>query len=207
MTTEWSTPRCSFFQPRFPRPPCFAFSPLPLAEHRQSGAVDDEINRSVGRHAIKGDVQWLAPPGQRRVVRRVESGGHQCQDRPQEALRLAQRQAEDEPECQRGLDRMVRKLARPARPTGQPRRPGGHRVRREPQRHVAPLHEGPLIRRPIPNAVSGLVLRVHPRIHRGIVQQLRPTTPAGRESNAARDLHQRRSKSHEIARSKPAPPR
>ncbi len=25
----------------------------------------------------------------------------------------------------------------------------------------------------------------------GIVQQLRPTTPAGRESNAARDLHQR----------------
>ena len=184
-------PEVSLLPAPLPATAVFRRSPLPLAEHRQPGTVDDEINRSVGRHAIKGDVQWLAPPGQRRVVRRVESGGHQCQDRPQEALRLAQRQAEDEPECQRGLDRMVRKLARPARPTGQPRRPGGHRVRREPQRHVAPLHEGPLIRRPIPNAVSGLVLRVHPRIHRGIVQQLRPTTPAGRESNAARDLHQR----------------
>ena len=106
----------------------FGGGPFALAEDRQAGAVYDEIKRSGRRPAIKGDVQWLAPPGQRRVVRRVESGGHQCQDRPQEALRLAQRQAEDEPQGQRGLDRQVRELPRSAWPSRRCRSPGLYRL-------------------------------------------------------------------------------
>jgi len=98
----------------------FGGGPFALAEDRQAGAVYDEIKRSRRRPAIKGDVQWLAPPGQRRVVRRVESGGHQCQDRPQEALRLAQRQAEDEPQGQNAVSiaRFENFRAPPGRPDG-----------------------------------------------------------------------------------------
>ncbi len=42
--------------------------------------------------------------------------GNQRQDRPQEALRLAQRQIEDEPKSQRRLDRLIRELPLSPRP-------------------------------------------------------------------------------------------
>jgi hypothetical protein len=39
------------------------------------------------------------------------------------------------------------------------------RIARVPQRYIAVLHERSLLRPPIPNAISGLVLRMNPRLH------------------------------------------
>ncbi len=39
------------------------------------------------------------------------------------------------------------------------------RIARVPQRYIAALHERSLLRPPIPNAISGLVLRMNPRLH------------------------------------------
>ena len=68
------------------------------------------MQRSRGRNAIEGEVELLTPPRERGVVRRLEVGAHQGQDRPQEALRLAQGQPDNQSKCQRGLDREVREL-------------------------------------------------------------------------------------------------
>ena len=45
------------------------------------------------------------------MVRSLEIDMHQGQHPPQEALRLAKRQSEDEPQRQRRLDRVIRALA------------------------------------------------------------------------------------------------
>ena len=57
------------------------------------------------------------------MVRRIQIGAHQGQDRPHEPLRLAQGQAEDKPEDQRGLDRHIREPLLPAGSTGGRRSP------------------------------------------------------------------------------------
>ena len=84
----------------------FRSGPLTLTNNRQSRAVDNEMERSGGRDAVELDIKLLTSPRERGVVRSIEIGPHQGQNRPDEALRLAQGQAEDEPERQRGLDRV-----------------------------------------------------------------------------------------------------
>ena len=65
------------------------------------------MQRSLRWEVVHRDVERLSPSQQRRVVRGIETGAHHGQDRPDEALRLAQRQVEDESECQGGLDRQI----------------------------------------------------------------------------------------------------
>ena len=68
-----------------------------------SGAL--KMERFVDRNPVEFDIEVLTTPRDGRVVGSVEIDIHQGQRRPQEALRLAKRQPEDDPQCQRGLDR------------------------------------------------------------------------------------------------------
>ncbi len=56
------------------------------------------MNRPSSRNASENEPEALTPPRERGVIRRFEVGAHQDQDRPQEALGLAQGQPEDDPE-------------------------------------------------------------------------------------------------------------
>ena len=76
------------------------------------------MQRSRGWNVAQRDVKHLTPSRQCRVVRGVEISTHHGQDRPDEALRLAQEQAKDQSERQGGLDRQIRKPLLPARSTG-----------------------------------------------------------------------------------------
>ena len=95
----------------------------------------------------------------------LEIDTHQEQQRPQEALRLAQRQPEDKPERQRRLDRLIRELPLPARLTARRRSPHVGGVGGEPQRHVASLDECSLVLRPISDALFRFVRGINPRLH------------------------------------------
>ena len=174
--------------------PVFRRGPFALADDRQARAVDDEMKRPPGRNAIENEIEALTPPRERGVIWRFEVWAHQDQDRPQEALGLAQGQPEDEPERQCGLDREVREFPRPARPTRRRRSPRVHRVVGEPECHVASPHEGSFVLWPVSDVIFRLVLRVHPRIHEEIVRQLPSTTPVDPRLHSGRsraDLHQR----------------
>ena len=165
--------------------------PFPFAHDREARAIGDEVDRPPGRDAVQRDVEVPTAARQSRVVRRCKIDVHQGEDRPQEALRLAQRQPEDKPERQRGRDR---EIGEPFLPTGLPRRrrsPRVSRVGREPQRHIAALHERSLVRPPIPHAISGLVLRMHPRLHGEIVHRRPSTRPADRRSPTSAWLRSR----------------
>ena len=192
---ERSTPKCSFFQPRVPRVPCCYGGPLAFADDRRSCAIDDEMHRALGRNAIECQIEMLTPMRERRVIRGLEVGAHQGQHGPQEALGLAQRPPEDQPQHQRGQDGHVRELPRSTRSTRRRRSPRIHRLGGEPQGHVAPPDERLLIFRPIPTVIFGLVLRMNLRLHPEIVgQERRPGQLIGDHDprRVRAILHQRR---------------
>ena len=145
--------------------PVFRGGPRALAHDRQAGAIDDEMDGSQSRDTTEHHSERLTPPRERGVVRRVQIGAHQGQDRPHETLRLAQGQAEDEPEDQRGLDRHIREPLLPAGSTGGRRAPRVRGSGREPQGHVTSLYERSLVLPPVPDAIRCLVFRMHPRLH------------------------------------------
>ncbi len=87
--------------------PVFGGGPFTLAEDRQARAVDDEMQRFLHGKVIECEIEALTPPRERRVVWSLEVGAHQGQDRPHEALGLAQGQPEDEPERQSRFDREI----------------------------------------------------------------------------------------------------
>ena len=99
-------------------PAVFDSSPFPLAHDREAGAVDNQMDGALDWEPLELHIEPLTPPRERGVIRCVEVTVQQGQNRPQEPLRLAQRQSEDEAERQRGLDRQIREPALPARPTG-----------------------------------------------------------------------------------------
>ena len=108
ITPDRLTPRWSFFQPRWPRPPCFAaaHSPSPTIERPVLSTMS--WMGSLAGTWCSSTVEMPAPARQRGVVGRFEIDVHYKEDRPQEALRLVQGQPEDEPERQRGRDREIR---------------------------------------------------------------------------------------------------
>ena len=191
ITPARSTLRWSFFQPRWPRPPCFAaaHSPSPTIERpvlstmRWIGPVAGTRCSSTSRCRLRAR--------KRGVVGRCETDVHQEEDRLQEVLRLAQRQPEDEPECQRRRDREIREPLLPIGLTGWRRSPRVPRVGRESQRHVASLYERSLIRPPIPDAIFRLALRMHSRLHGEIVRRGPSTRPADRRSPTGARLRSR----------------
>ena len=64
--------------------------PRAVAHDRQAGALDDEMDGSRGRDATEHHSKLLTLPRACGVVRRIQIGAHQGQDRPHEPLRLAQ---------------------------------------------------------------------------------------------------------------------
>ncbi len=155
------------------------------------------MQRSVGRDGVPRDIQPLTPARERRVVRGVETSAHHGQDRPDEALGLAQWQAEDEPECERRLDRQIREPLLPSRSTGWRSGPGGPGAWGEPQRHVAPPDECAIVRPPIPHPIPRLVGRMDSRLHPPIMPRARPArqrTHADFRSEGPGAVHQRHDK-------------
>ncbi|AMY10827.1 Transcriptional activator CadC [Luteitalea pratensis] len=128
-------------------------------------AVDDQVQRSCRRDVVHRYMQRLTPARERRVVRGVKTGAHHGQDRPDEALRLAQGQVEDESERQGGLDGQIREPLLPARSARRRHSPPSLGVWREPERHVAPTDEAALVRPPVPHPIVRLVRGMHPRLH------------------------------------------
>jgi hypothetical protein len=104
------------------------------------------------------DAQVLAPPGERRVIGCGEVDAHHPEDRRQEALRLTQRQSEDESHRQGGLDRQIGILKLPTTLADADCRPRGDRTRCEPEGDVASVHERSIVLRPISHVVLRLVL-------------------------------------------------
>ena len=159
-----STPKWSFFQPRVPRPPCFT------AAHSPWPTIESPVLSTMRWSGSLGRTRWnlievLTTPREGRVVGSFEIDIHQGQHRPQEALRLAKRQPEDEPQRQRGLDRVIRELALSASSTARRGCPCGNRVSGEPERDVASPDERALVLRPIADVVFCFVLRMDSRLH------------------------------------------
>ena len=159
--------------------PVFRDGPRALAHDRQAGAIDDELDGARGRDATEHHSELLTPPRECGVVRRVQIGAQQGQDRPHEPLRLAHGQAEDEPEDQRSLDRHIREPLLPARSTGGRRSSPVRGIGREPQDHVTSLGERSLVLPPVPDAIRCLVFRRHPRLHQQDRVPAAATGPAG----------------------------
>ena len=100
---------------------------------------------------------------------------------------------ENETERQGGFDGEVRVLELAFPPADPRRRPRGDRVRREPERDVASLHECSVVFWPISDAISCLVLRMDSRLHVEIVPRRPSRWPAHRRPLAewAVSAHQR----------------
>ena len=112
-----------------------------------------------------------------------------------EPFGLAQREMVEEPQGQSGLDGEIRGAPLPTPPAAPAGRPGSDRFRGHPHRHIAAANEGPVVGRPVRDAifrfVRGMDLRLHPcsvapaEGH----EKCRPNrlTPAGSSCNNAPD--------------------
>ena len=175
-----STPRCSFFQPRLPRPPCFAaaHSPSPTIESPVLSTMRCKAGTCGG--ATQREVEMLATPGERGVIGRGQVETQHPEDRRQEAFSLPQGQVEDEPERQRGFDGEIGIRPLPATFADAHGLPSGDRIRGQPHGDIAALDQRSVVCRPIPDVVLCLVLWVHSRLHVEIMHLLSPRWPGGR---------------------------
>ena len=121
---------------------------------------NDQVDRAVvgsgqGRHHND-----LVPAREGGVVRGLEVAAHQAEQRVQKLLRLAKRQAEDDPQRQRGPDREVRVSTLPSAETVLRWYPRGNRILAQPDRDVPAAPEATLVLPPVPDSVLRLVLAV-----------------------------------------------
>ena len=157
MNPSASTPMCSFRQSRrffdalclcaFHSPQPRIFSPVEF---------DDQVDRAVvgsgqGRH--RND---LVPARECGVVRGLEVEAHQAEQRVQEPLGLTERQAEDDPQRQRGPDREVRVPPLASAKTVLRWYPRGNCILAQPDRDVAAAPEATLVLPLVPDACVGL---------------------------------------------------
>ena len=91
----------------------FRRGPLAFAEHRQTRAVDDEMQPVAPRRSAKRDGEVLTAPGERRVIGRRQVDAQESEHRYQKALGLAERQVEDETQRQGCFNGDVRILPLP----------------------------------------------------------------------------------------------
>ena len=94
------------------------------------------------------------------MVRGLEVEAHQAEQRVQEPLGLAERQAEDDPQRQRGPDREVRVPPLASAKTVLRWDPRGNCILAQPDRDVAAAPEATLVLPPVPDSVLLLVLAV-----------------------------------------------
>lgn len=102
------------FSAAFALPAMLRGRPFSFANDREPGAVNDEMDGLVGGDVMELDLEALAASRERRVVGCGEVDAHHPEERVQEALCLAERQAEDETESQSGLDGDLGVLPLPA---------------------------------------------------------------------------------------------
>ena len=111
-------------------------------------------------------LQMPTAPGERRRVGGGEVEAHHPEQGVQEPFGLAQREMVEESQGQGGFDGEIRVPPLPTPPAASAGRPGRDRFRGHPHRHIAAANEGPVIGRPVRNAVLRLVrgmdLRLHP---------------------------------------------
>ncbi len=122
-------------------------------------------NQRSGRSAVVGSGQGrhhsnLVPAREGGMVRGLEVAAHQAEQRVQEPLRLAKRQAEDGPRRQRGPDREVRVSTPPSAETVLRWYPRGDRILAQPDRDVPAAPEATLVLPPVPDSALRLVLAV-----------------------------------------------
>ena len=133
-------------------------------------------------------LQMLTAPGERRIVGGGEVEAHHPEQRVQEPFGLAQREMGEEPQGQGGLDSEIRVPPLPAPPAAPAGCPGGDHLRGQPHRHSAASNEGPVIGRPVRNAVLRLIRGMDLRLHPCSVapaedhEKYRPRRPTGRGS-------------------------
>ena len=161
MNPSASTPMCSFRQSRrFFDALCLCAFHSPQPQNLQPCGIDDQVDRAVvgsgqGRH--RND---LVPARECGVVRGLEVEAHQAEQRVQEPLGLAERQAEDDPQGQRGPDREVRVPPLASAKTVLRCYPRGNCILAQPDRDVAAAPEATLVLPPVPDSVLRLVLAV-----------------------------------------------
>ena len=88
----------------------FRRGPFPLADDRQSRAIDEEMQPLLPGRVAKSNVEVLPPPGERRVIRHPQVESHQPEHGREKAFGLAKWEVEDEPGRQGGFDGDVRVL-------------------------------------------------------------------------------------------------
>ena len=113
------------------------------------------VGSGQGRH--RND---LVPARECGVVRGLAVEAHQAEQRVQEPLGLTERQAEDDPQRQRGPDREVRVPPRASAKTVLRWYPRGNCILAQPDRDVAAAPEATLVLPPVPDSVLLLVLAV-----------------------------------------------
>ena len=162
MNPSASTPMCSFRQSRRFFDACLVLVRVPFAatQNLQPCGIDDQVDRAVvgsgqGRH--RND---LVPARECGVVRGLEVEAHQAEQRVQEPLGLAERQAEDDPQRQHGPDREVRVPPLASAKTVLRWYPRGNRILAQPDRDAAAAPEATLVLPPVPDSVLLLVLAV-----------------------------------------------
>ena len=148
------------------------------------GDPTDIVQLGTGHHVSAGEGRVAAylvvvgqTPGPRNVasildsarelgIRDAQVEAHHPEQGVQEPFGLAQREMVEEPQGQGGLDGKIRVPPLPAPPAAPAGHPGSDRFRGQPHRHIAASNEGPVIGRPVRNAVLRLVrgmdLRLHP---------------------------------------------
>ena len=157
-------------------------SPFPLRRHSQSRRFFDALCLCAFHSPqprilspVESTIKSIGPSWDRirggtatiwfRRERVVWSGGleveaHQAEQRVQEPLGLAERQAEDDPQRQRGPDREVRVSTLPSAETVLRWYPRGNRILAQPDRDVPAAPEATLVLPPVPDSVLRLVLAV-----------------------------------------------
>ena len=118
----------------------------------------------AGRDRSQTAPQMLTAPGERRIVGGGKVEAHHLEQGVQEPFGLAQREMVEKPQGQGGLDGEIRVPPLPTSPAAPAGRPGSDRVRGH--RHIAASNKGPIVGRPVRNAVlrliRGMDLRLHP---------------------------------------------
>ena len=144
----------------------FRGRPLTCPDDGQPRAVEHEMEALAGRDRSQTTPQMLTAPGERRIVGGGEVEAHHPEQGVQEPFGLAQREMVEEQQGHGGLDGKIRVPPLPTPPAAPAGHPGSDRFRGQPHRHIAASNEGPVIGRPVRNAVLRLVrgmdLRLHP---------------------------------------------
>ena len=149
---------------------CLVLVRVPFARTQdlEPRGIDDQVDRAVVGSGQRRQLNDLVPARECGVVRGLEVEAHHPEQRVQETLGLAKRQAVDNPQGQCGQDRQVRVPPPASAKTVLRWCPRGDRLFAQSDRDVAAAPEATLVLPPVPHSVLRLVLAVHSaRLPRG----------------------------------------